>query len=72
MKSYVVCVSDAAHADCQTPVTVEDETSLGRVAQIALDEFIATCGSDVAFPLFVDIHPVEQFASVRWMQPRPS
>ena len=72
MKTYVVCVSDSAGVDRRTPVLVQEDTSLGRVAQMAIDEFISIEGDDIDFPLFVDIHSAEEFAGVRWLHPSPT
>jgi hypothetical protein len=72
MKTYVVCVSDAVNADRRTPVMVQDETSLGRVAQMAIDDFVSAFGETIAFPLFIDIHPAEQYGGVQWLHPRAS
>lgn len=72
MKTYVVCVSDAANADRRTPVIVQESTGLGQVAQMAIDDFVAAFGEDVHFPLFIDIHPAEQFGGVHWLHSRAS
>jgi hypothetical protein len=69
MKTYVVCISDAASADRRTPVMVQDDTSLGRVAQMAIDEFVSEQG-ELKFPVFIDIHPAEQFGGVHWLHSR--
>lgn len=72
MKTYVVTVSDASNVDRLTPVSVKEETSLGKVAQMAVDEFIETHGDDVQFPLFIDIHPAAEFRGVHWLHGGPS
>jgi hypothetical protein len=72
MKTYVVCVSDSAGADRRTPVIVDEETGLGRVSQMAIDDFVAFFGDAIQFPIFVDIHPAQQFANVSWLHPRAS
>ena len=72
MKTYVVCVSDAQGADRRTPVIVQEDASVGKVAQMAIDEFIETYGDEVHFPLFIDIHPAKQFGNVQWLHPRAS
>jgi hypothetical protein len=72
MKTYVVCVSDSAGGDRRTPVIVQEDTSLGKVAQMAIDEFISVFGDEVNFPLFVDIHPAQEFAGVHWLHSRAS
>jgi hypothetical protein len=72
MKTYVVCVSDAHGADRRTPVIVQDDASLGKVAQMAIDDFVTVFGEEVQFPLFVDIHPAKQFGNVQWLHPRAS
>jgi hypothetical protein len=72
MKTYVVCVSDAGGLDRRTPVMVQEDTSIGRVAQMAVDEFIASAGEQIGFPLFIDIHPAQEFAGVRWLHARAS
>jgi hypothetical protein len=72
MKTYVVCVSDSAGSDRRTPVMVQEDTSLGKVAQMAIDDFVAAFGDDVKFPLFVDIHPGEEFPGVQWLHARAS
>jgi len=72
MKTYVVCVSDSAGADRRTPVIVEEDTGMGRVSQMAIDDFLAFFGDEVQLPLFVDIHAGDQFANVSWLHPRPS
>jgi hypothetical protein len=72
MKTYVVCVSDSLGRDRRTPVLVQPDTGLGKVAQMAIDEFVVAFGEDYQFPLFVDIHPAEEFRSVHWLHSRAS
>ncbi len=69
MKTYVVCISDSSSVDRTTPVIVQDETSLGRVAQMAIDDFVSASGEAIHYPVFIDIHPAEQFGGVRWCTP---
>ena len=71
MKTYVVCVSDTAGRDRRTPVMVHKGTGLGRVSQMAIDEFVSVF-DDVQFPLFVDIHRAEEFGGVHWLHARAS
>ncbi|HEX8294772.1 MAG TPA: hypothetical protein VF593_00600 [Chthoniobacteraceae bacterium] len=70
MKTYIVHLSDAGKADRQTPIFVQDDTNLGKVAQMALDEFVSAHEGNIQFPIFLDIHPAATFGSVSWMQPR--
>lgn len=57
MKSFDVHVLDLGTIDEQVTVLVSDSMDLGRAAQLALDEVIEHHGSDVALPVFLDIHP---------------
>ena len=41
MKTYVVCISDSGAADRRTPIVVQEDTGLGKVAQMAIDEFVS-------------------------------
>lgn len=72
MKNFVVCVSDSASSDRRTSLAVQDDTSLGEVARMAIDEFVSAFGADVQFPLFVDIHLGEQFGAVHLLHSRAS
>lgn len=65
MKTYIVHVSDSCKVDRQTPVMVCEGTSIGKVAQMAVDEFMqANDGGVIEFPLFLDIHLSEEHAGV--------
>jgi hypothetical protein len=70
MKEFIVRISDARGIDAQSAVTVEDSLDLGRAAQLALDELVDQFGGEVTFPIFVDIHPAEEFAGRAWMHGR--
>ncbi len=51
----------------RSTVKVRQPKELGRAAQVALDELMATHNGKIQFPLFMDIHPAEQFEHVAWM-----
>jgi hypothetical protein len=67
MKAFIVHTSDAKGIDEQTTVEVPDAYDVGRAAQIALDALVEKYGSDLTFPIFVDIHPTEEFLGREWM-----
>ena len=52
-------------------VEVDAQTSLAQAVQTALEDFTVQHGNDVEFPLFLDIHPAEEFASRAWMHEAP-
>lgn len=67
MRAYIVHLSDAAAADHQTPVFVEDGDPVSVVAQIAVDEFVEALQGEIQYPLFIDIHLAENYEPVAWM-----
>lgn len=67
MKTFVVQLSDAAGIDAKTAVEVQDELDLGRAAQLALDDLVESYGRSLTFPIFVDIHPAQEFSGLEWM-----
>jgi hypothetical protein len=69
MNSFIVHISDARGLDAQAAVTVEDSMDLGRAAQVALDALMEAHGHQLAFPIFVDIHPRAEFQDREWMHP---
>lgn len=73
MKCYIVHLSDAGRADRRAPVVVRDETSVGKMTQLLLDEFLAEHEGRLQFPLFVDIHLAEEPTVLKWAEclPRP-
>ena len=74
MKLFVVHISDAKGIDERSTIEVADGMDVGRAAQLALDAVVEQHGGQLTFPIFVDIHPAAQFASMEWMhskdQPR--
>jgi len=71
MATYIMHISDAGRTDSQMSVEVDAQTSLAQAVQTALEDFTAQHGNDVEFPLFLDIHPAEEFASRAWMHEAP-
>lgn len=67
MATYIVHISDAGRTDCQVSVRADELTSLPSAVQMALEDYIAEHSADVEFPLFLDIHPAEEFANRAWM-----
>ncbi|HEV7867539.1 MAG TPA: hypothetical protein VGO90_07645 [Chthoniobacteraceae bacterium] len=67
MRTFIVHLSDAGVADRQTPVFINDDTSLGKVAQMALDDFVSAHDGQIKFPIFLDIHPSDSYKPVAWM-----
>ncbi len=64
VKDFIIRLTDPAGVDQQLAVRVAGEGDVGRAAQMAIDDMIATRGGDFAFPLFIDIHPSEDFPPV--------
>ncbi len=64
VKDFIFRLTDPAATDHQVWVRVLGEGDLGRAAQLAIDDMIAARGGDFAFPLFIDIHPAEDFPQV--------
>jgi hypothetical protein len=67
MKAFIVHTSDAKGIDEQTTVEVQDALDVGRAAQLALDALVEKHGTDLTFPIFVDIHPIREFIGREWM-----
>jgi len=67
MKAFIVHTSDAKGIDEQTTVEVHDALDVGRAAQLALDALIEKHGTGLTFPIFVDIHPTDEFIDRKWM-----
>lgn len=67
MKSYVIHITDAARVDRQVVVSVIEPMNLGRAAHMAIDRVVDEEGAQLQFPIFLDIHPAEQFSGVAWM-----
>ena len=67
MKSFVICITDAARVDRQILVSVVEPVNLGRAAHMAIDQVVEDEGSKIQFPVFLDIHAAEQFSNVAWM-----
>ena len=67
MNSYVVCISDASSADRAISVIAPEEAPPGKIAQMALDDFVSSFGDEIRYPLFIDLHPAAEFAGVRWL-----
>ena len=66
MKNFVICITDAARVDRQIVVSVAEPTNLGRAAHLALDQVMDE-GAKIQFPVFLDIHPADEFSRVAWM-----
>lgn len=64
MKDFIIRLTDPSGVDQQLAVRVAGEGDVGRAAQLAIDDMIAVRGGDFAFPLFIDIHPAEDFPQV--------
>jgi len=69
MNTFVIHMSDASGVDEQAAIVVQDAMDLGRAAQVALDQMVERHGGQLAFPIFVDIHPAQEFQSRSWMHP---
>lgn len=67
MNSFMIHISDASGVDERAAIVVQDAMDLGRAAQVALDEMVERHGGQLAFPIFVDIHPAEEFKGRAWM-----
>ena len=70
MKSYVVRITDTGPIDMSNRAQIVQAPDVGRAVQIAFDELIQEYGADFELPLFVDVHPVEQDATIAWMYDR--
>jgi len=69
MNTFVIHMSDASGVDEQAAIVVQDAMDLGRAAQVALDQMVERHGGELAFPIFVDIHPAKEFQTRAWMHP---
>ena len=67
MNSFVVHVSDAHGLDQQTAIRVADSMDLGRAAQVVLDALVDKHGSEITFPVFIDIQLSKEFHERAWM-----
>jgi hypothetical protein len=67
MKSFIVHLSDPSGVDDQAVVVVQDGMGLGQAVHVAIDELAERHGGQLAFPLFVDIHPVANYKEQAWM-----
>lgn len=67
MKSFVICITDAARVDRQVLVSGVEPLNLGCAAHMALDQVVKEEGLKIQFPVFLDIHAAEQFSNVAWM-----
>jgi hypothetical protein len=72
MANYIVHISDAGRSDCQVSAEVNERTTLAQAVQEALEDYMAQHAADVEFPIFLDIHPAEEFANRAWMHPLAS
>jgi hypothetical protein len=64
MQDFVIHISDPRGIDERVAVRAVGDGEVGRALQLALDDVLARHGGDFAFPLFIDIHPAEDFAAV--------
>ena len=64
--NFVICITDASWVDRQIVVSVAETTNLGRAAHLALDQIMDE-GTNIQFPVFLDIHSADEFSNVAWM-----
>ena len=60
-------MSDPTGFDEQTVVDVDDEARLSAVVHEAIDEMLERHRDGIAFPVFIDIHPRNNFKGHEWM-----